>query len=683
MSVALAHSSVPAAERFSELVELVASDPHLSALPVWDCSLGPGVATAAALDRLQADHELPGVLIVEERRLLGMISRDFLREQLSKPFGLELFLRRPIGRLIDCQAAAPLVLPGDSLIHDAAQLALSRDADHVYEPVVVELTAGQFRLIDIHLLLVAQSSLLSLANQTIQEQMSRAQVASAAKSQFLANMSHEIRTPLTAILGFAENLREATLPTAELSAAVETILRNGAHLLHLINDILDLSKIEAGKFELDSRLFSPLAVVADVCSALQDRATEKGLALTLRSELPSPADMTGDPVRFRQIVMNLLGNAIKFTESGAIQVQLSCDLHGLRCRVIDTGIGMTPEQLGRLFQPFTQADGTMARRFGGTGLGLSISRHLAKLMGGDISVQSEPGRGSEFELSVAMPSQSLALPVAAAAATLHRDAGIAMFPLLSGRVLLAEDGPDNQVLIAGLLRKWGLIVTVASNGQEAVQLAQASQTAGQPFDTILMDMQMPILDGYAATRHLRSAGWDGPIIALTANAMSGDRQLCLNCGCSGFATKPIERPNLHALLAEYLPHAAPPPPPAVSIPLDNKTPASAVFSYATTLERTGGDRALCEEILNLVAAEASQVVSRLREQLAAGNLKNVRRIAHTAKNSADNVGSLHVRDLLWELEQAALAGDVAAVQAGIQEVELPLQELLAALKSRT
>ena len=258
-----------------------------------------------------------------------------------------------------------------------------------------------------------------------------------------------------------------------------------------------------------------------------------------------------------------------------------------------------------------------------------------------------------------------------------------MFPLLSGRVLLAEDGPDNQVLIAGLLRKWGLTVTVASNGQEAVQLAQASQTAGQPFDTILMDMQMPILDGYAATRHLRAAGWTGPIIALTANAMSGDRQLCLNCGCSGFATKPIERPNLHALLVEYLPHAAPPPPPAVSIPLDNKTPAPAVFSYATTLERTGGDRALCEEILNLVAAEASQVVSRLREQLAAGNLKNVRRIAHTAKNSADNVGALQVHDLLWELEHAALAGDVAAVQAGIQAVELPLQELLAALKSRT
>jgi signal transduction histidine kinase len=391
----------------------------------------------------------------------------------------------------------------------------------------------------------------------------RAEAATQAKSEFLASMSHELRTPLTAILGFAETVQtsdESEQFSTETMDSLHTIARNGEHLLSLINDILDLSKIEAGKFEIDLSHVSPFELVDDVMQLMSVRADDKELELRRDMKMPLPEALLLDPIRIRQILVNLLGNGIKFTESGFVQLAVSVvEVDGeplLQFVVTDTGIGMTVEQTGHIFQPFTQADGSTSRRFGGTGLGLAISRRLATMQGGDISVESELGVGSCFTVRVAARGitpetrwltheeyvrDSQPAPIRPAAQEVPKSIG--------GRVLLAEDGPDNQRLISLLLRKADVDVTLVENGRDAVD---AAMSANPPFDLILMDMQMPILDGYRAASELRERSYPGPIIALTANAMSGDREKCLVAGCDGYASKPINRAEFLGIVASYI-----------------------------------------------------------------------------------------------------------------------------------
>ena len=384
--------------------------------------------------------------------------------------------------------------------------------------------------------------------------------ANQSKSEFLANMSHEIRTPMTAILGFTDLLREECRDSPSAVQGIDTIQRNGNHLLEIINDILDLSKIESGKLEVERISCSPVQLVCEATSLMQIRADGKGISLKTEFKGPIPQRIQTDPTRLRQILLNLLGNAIKFTEVGSVRLvteleQVADEEPRLRFSVYDSGIGMTPEQLQKLFQPFTQADTSTTRKFGGTGLGLTISRRLAALLDGDISVTSTPGAGSCFSVTVGTGSlagvsllevgESSATTTATVAAV---SPGAAASVKLDCRVLLAEDGPDNQRLISFVLRKAGAIVTVADNGLEAkTQALEASE----PFDVILMDMQMPIMDGYEATRQLRAAGYTRPIIALTAHAMEGDRAKCLAAGCTDYTTKPIERQGLLELVARY------------------------------------------------------------------------------------------------------------------------------------
>ena len=379
-----------------------------------------------------------------------------------------------------------------------------------------------------------------------------AEQASAAKSEFLANMSHEIRTPMTAVLGYADvlyeegNLQQA--PPQRLEAIV-TIKRNVTHLLGIINDILDLSKIEAHKLAVERIACAPGELLQDVRSLVAVPAEAKGLALEIEYATPIPATFHSDPTRIRQILVNLAGNAIKFTEIGRVRIRASFvpePAPRIRFSVQDTGIGMSQEQLSRLFRPFTQADSSTTRIYGGTGLGLTICKRLAELLGGTIEVSSQPGVGSEFALL--LPTGSLE-----GVAMLERMPSVesksrepAALPRLSAHVLLAEDGPDNQRLISYFLRAAGAQVTLAENGRIAVELAFGAWQDGAPFDVILMDMQMPELDGYAATRELRRRGYQGPIIALTAHAMSTDRDLCRTAGCDEFETKPINRESLFA-----------------------------------------------------------------------------------------------------------------------------------------
>jgi signal transduction histidine kinase/CheY-like chemotaxis protein len=390
-----------------------------------------------------------------------------------------------------------------------------------------------------------------------------AEAATSSKSEFLANMSHEIRTPITAILGFVEVLLEeqrGDWGKEELA----TIQRNGEHLLAIINDILDISKIEARRMTVERIPCSSLQVIADVNSLMQVRAAAKGLSLYVEFHSPIPETINTDPTRLRQILLNLVGNAVKFTQVGEVRLIVSF-LPGqksiMQYDVVDTGIGMTPEETRILFVQFSQAETSTARRFGGTGLGLAISKRLAEMLGGNVElVESRPGKGSHFRLTIATGSiegvtilempNLLNLQDSVRQGTLSRK--VTPSVMLHGNILLAEDGPDNQRLIAHILKKAGAEVTVVDNGKSAVEAALNAMKTARPFDLILMDMQMPVMDGYEATMTLRRQGYSGWIVALTAHAMASDRQKCLNAGCNDYASKPIQRQEFFATLAKYM-----------------------------------------------------------------------------------------------------------------------------------
>jgi len=396
-----------------------------------------------------------------------------------------------------------------------------------------------------------------------------ADAANLAKSEFLANMSHEIRTPMTAITGYLELLREGCPATCsfgknELPDYIATIIHNGDHLLQVINDILDLSKIEAGKQEMEISECSPFQILADAAALMRVRAEMKQLPLEVQCLKPMPESIRTDPTRFRQILYNLMGNAIKFTKTGSVKVTArfqpdpdSDPNHPnegtIHIDVTDTGAGIAPEYFGHIFEPFTQADSSATRKFGGTGLGLSISRHLARRLGGDIVAESELGRGTTFRLrlptgplndaSLCDDAQHIDEPSPQepeVPPAMSQDAK----PLGGCRLLLAEDGVDNQRLISHILRCAGAEVTVVENGQLAVEEALAAVEASQPFDLIFMDMQMPVLDGDQATTLLRARDYRKPIVALTAHTMSGDREKCLQLGCDDYLSKPFRAGQL-------------------------------------------------------------------------------------------------------------------------------------------
>ena len=400
----------------------------------------------------------------------------------------------------------------------------------------------------------------------LDEARRQAEAATRAKSEFLANMSHEIRTPMTAILGFADVLLEQgnieNAPPERIDAA-RTIKSNGEYLLSIINDILDLSKIEAGKMTIERIACSPCQVIAEVVSLMSVRAAAKGLSLDVEYVGAIPQTIQSDPTRLRQILVNLTANAIKFTEVGRVRLVTRFvndkDQPELQFDVVDSGIGMTNDQIAKVFRPFTQADTSTTRRFGGTGLGLDLSQRLARMLGGDVYVvESQPGVGTRFRATAVTGSldgvQMLDDPALATvlASEPRRKEAETGKPCLNGcRILLAEDGPDNQRLISHVLRKAGAVVTAVENGAQAVDTALAARDYGSPYDVILMDMQMPVMDGYEATSALRQNGYSGPIIALTAHAMASDRDKCLTAGCDDYASKPIDRVCLIRQVSEW------------------------------------------------------------------------------------------------------------------------------------
>jgi PAS domain S-box-containing protein len=380
-----------------------------------------------------------------------------------------------------------------------------------------------------------------------------AEATSRLKDSFLANISHELRTPLTGIIGYADLLRQRLANDAEALEDLEVIQRSGHHLQELICDILDLSKIEAGEMQVERISCSPLQIVDEALQVVRIQAEKKGLVLSRRLETPIPASILSDPIRIHQALINLIGNAVKFTEAGSVTVFISFQPNGesgrLSFRVEDTGSGIPPEKLYLLFKPFSQVDPSATRKYGGTGLGLSVCSHLAKLLGGDVKVESEPGAGSAFTFAIRCEPDGPELVNPDGCATANEsDAGLApSLPALSGRVLLVDDDAENRKLIRRYLEDAGATVETAEDGLVAVQ--KCSQSS---FDLIVMDIQMPGCDGFQTLARLQADRISIPVVALTAHAMKGDRERCLEAGFTAYLSKPVTRATLLKTVTAFL-----------------------------------------------------------------------------------------------------------------------------------
>jgi CheY-like chemotaxis protein/HPt (histidine-containing phosphotransfer) domain-containing protein len=477
----------------------------------------------------------------------------------------------------------------------------------------------------------------------------------------VANMSHEIRTPLTAITGFAETLTEADQSPADQDRAVNAIIRNSRYLMELVNNILDFSRIESGNWLIE-QIETPFETwIREIAAFAIERARGKGLHFDLSVEAPWPRTLVTDPTRVKQILVNLLNNAFKFTERGSVRLRVSLDPQHERLvfEVVDTGIGIEPHRLEELFEAFVQADASTMRQHGGSGLGLNIARTLARRLGGELSVRSLFGVGSQFTATLAigpiaeadLERQPLQITSDQADEAQHLETRPWVQDVrIEGDILLADDHADNRDLISHILRQLGVRVFTAENGQQAFERAQ-----GRDFDLILMDMQMPVLDGLNATRLLRMSGFDGPIVALTANTTLEDRQAALEAGCNDFLTKPIDQQRLRDTLGRYLSHC--------------DRPRAPVPKWSAIQDMPG-----YEELRQRFLRELPGSLAAMRAARACGDLSKVATLSHQLKGVGSNFGLEEAARLAGIIETRARRGETEVLPSLFKLLEESCQQ---------
>ena len=482
-----------------------------------------------------------------------------------------------------------------------------------------------------------------------------AEQASRAKSEFVSRMSHELRTPLNAIIGFADLLEaEPLLPSHH--NYVSLINSSGRHLMELINAVLDLAKIEAGGLVLEEISFDFADAIEDVKTIVAKRATDKNLDFVATVSPALPRYVMGDPTRLRQVLINLLVNAVKFTEEGMVSLTVAPNGGDIQFAVRDSGIGMDEQALNRLFQPFSQGDDSITRRYGGTGLGLVISKELIEAMGGAIEVESVPDVGTCFRFR--LPLKPASTPVGTATVVAEAAVEAPMAGLADGRVLLVDDNRVNQKVAGAMLDKLGLPYDLADNGAEAVQRVRETNYA-----VVLMDMEMPEMDGITATLHIRK--WEAeqgrtylPIVAMTANALQEDRERCLAAGMDGYIAKPISRKTLQDELSRVFSKKAEPPRAAAAQPSEEPLMKDEGFDQEAALEMMGGDQDLLKELARMFIDNSPQTLGELNAALVAGDREVLKRSAHTLKGLFATFACSQGEAIARELEQAAESSSV-------------------------